>query len=55
MIPEEELLKVIDIYQDALSGDLSDENLNKLILIDDKLNTSFLYKKPKILKEKSNE
>lgn len=55
MIPEEELLQVIDIYQKASSGDLSDENLSKLIAIDNNLNTSFLYKKPRILKEKNNE
>ncbi|MFA7367216.1 MAG: U32 family peptidase [Bacilli bacterium] len=55
MIQEEELIKIINIYNKGLKGDLSDENYLELVKIDNDVTTSFLYKKPKILKEKSNE
>lgn len=55
MINENDLLEVINIYKKALEGEVTKENYLKLINIDSNITSSFLYKKPMILKEKNNE
>lgn len=50
-IEEEALFTVIDIFNRALKGDISDEDYQKLIEIDNNVGHSFLYKKPLILGE----
>ncbi len=51
LIDEEKILKVIEIYNKALSTQFDDTYLEELIAVSSNVTTGFLYKKPLILKE----
>ena len=48
-IEEEDLFAIIDIFNKAINGNISDSDFQKLVLIDNNIGHSFLYKKPLIL------
>ena len=50
-LKEEDLISVVNIYNNGFLNGFSKDLLNELILINDNVNSGFLYTKPSILKE----
>ena len=48
-IDEVDLFAIIDIFKKAINGDINDSDYQKLIVLDNNVGHSFLYKKPLIL------
>lgn len=53
-LTEEDLFKIINIYNQVFKNGVNEELLNEIISINENIGNSFLYLKPEILKEKKN-